>query len=146
METIVVLDTNIFVSAILGPKGASREILRGCLRKDFQPIMGNALFLEYEALLARKHLFAASPLTQGEREVLFNAFLSVCQWINVYYAWRPNLKDEADNHLIELAVAGGAGFIVTKNIKDFRNAELIFPGIKVILPEKFLQEVQQCRH
>lgn len=136
----------IFLFPLSWVREGHREILRGCLRKDFQPLMGNALFLEYEDVLSRKRLFSGSPLTLDERETLFNAFLNVCQWINVYHAWRPHLKDEADNHLIELAVAGGAGFIVTKNVKDFRNAELIFPGIKVISPEKFLQEVQQCRH
>jgi hypothetical protein len=25
------------------------------------------------------------------------AFLSVCEWVNIYYLWRPHLKDEADN-------------------------------------------------
>ena len=30
--------------------------------------------------------------------------MSRCRWVEVFYAWRPNLPDEADNHLIELAV------------------------------------------
>jgi len=85
-------------------------------------------------------------LTLDEREALLNAFLSVCLWVDIYYAWRPNLRDEADNHLIELAVAGGATRLITKNLRDFRNAELIFPGIRVSSPEEFLQEVQKCRH
>ena len=46
-------------------------------------------------------------LDREEREALLNAFLSVCTWQTVYYLWRPNLPDEADNHLVELAVAGG---------------------------------------
>ena len=35
-------------------------------------------------------------LTNNEREGLLDAFLSVCHWQKVYYAWRPNLLDEAD--------------------------------------------------
>lgn len=27
------------------------------------------------------------------------AFISVAEWIKIYYSWRPNLKDEGDNHL-----------------------------------------------
>jgi hypothetical protein len=30
--------------------------------------------------------------------------------------WRPNLRDEGDNHLVELAIAGGAEAIVTYNV------------------------------
>ena len=41
------------------------------------------------------------------------------QLFSVYYRWRPNLRDEADNHLIELTVACGADYLVTRNIKDF---------------------------
>lgn len=93
-------------------------------------------------MLVRSSLFAGSMLNEAERETLLNAFLSVCRWINIYYAWRPNLRDEGDNHLVELAVAGGVEYIVTRNVKDFRGVELVFPGIRVITPEVFLQEVQ----
>lgn len=138
---IVVLDTNIFVAALLGSEGASRAVLRACLEGRLQPLMGAALFAEYESLLTRAELFEGCRLDSGQRESLFNAFLSVCRWTTIYYGWRPNLRDEADNHLIELAVAGGAAIIVTKNVRDFRGAELHFPGLKVLSPEELLQEI-----
>lgn len=37
---IIVLDTSVFVSALLGPTGASREVLRACLSGRLQPLMG----------------------------------------------------------------------------------------------------------
>ena len=52
----------------------------------------------------------------------------------MYYSWRPNLRDEGDNHLIELAVAGGADMIVTNSVRDFRGAELRFGSIRVVEP------------
>ncbi len=104
--------------------------------------MGNALFLEYEDLMARDRLFAQCALDAAERNVLLDAFLSTCQWTTVYYGWRPNLKDEADNHLIELAVAGGADFLVTKNSKDFENPELAFGGFHIVDPITFLKEIE----
>ena len=57
-----------------------------------------------------------------------------------YYLWRPNLPDEADNHLIELAVAGGASHIVTGNLKDFRNAQLSFPHLHIVSANDYLKE------
>jgi len=97
-------------------------------------------------LLSRTEVFAKCILSPKEREALLDAYLSVCRWATVYYAWRPNLRDEADNHLIELAIAGGADCLITKNRKDFNGAELKFPGLKVQSPEQFLEEVQRCQH
>ena len=55
-------------------------------------------------------------------------------------AWRPNLRDESDNHLVELAVAGGAEAIVTRNVRDFRvGADLRFPQIRIVTPVQFLR-------
>ena len=59
----------------------------------------------------------------------------------MYYIWRPNLPDEADNHLIELAVAGGADLIVTRNLRDIHRGELHFPHLRKISPEDFLKEI-----
>jgi len=103
--------------------------------------MGAALSAEYESLLSRAHLFEGCHLDRGERESLLNAFLSVCRWTTIYYGWRPNLRDEADNHLVELAVAGGATAIITKNQRHFLTAELQFPGLRILRPEEILKEM-----
>jgi predicted nucleic acid-binding protein len=102
--------------------------------------MGTALFLEYESVLARDHRFASCRLSRPEREALFDAFVSVCQWQSVYYTWRPNLADETDNHIVELAVTGQASVIVTKNTRDFVGAELQFSGLRILPPEIFIEE------
>ncbi len=104
--------------------------------------MGTALFNEYEDVLQRKELFERSRLNLVEREALLDIFLARCEWIRIYYAWRPNLRDEGDNHLVELAVAGRAELIVTRNLRDFANMELRFPGLRVCSPEAFLEELK----
>ena len=137
---ILVVDTNVLVSAFLGPDGSSREIIRRSLTRLYQPIVGAALFAEYESVLARHELFANCVLSNRERNDLFDAFLNVCQWTRIYYTWRPNVTDESDNHLIELAVAGGAQAIVTKNVRDFSRMELRFPDIRIMTPAALLKE------
>jgi len=104
-------------------------------------LMSAALFHEYEDLMGRKALLQNSPLTARDRELLFDAFLSVCDWIKIYYLWRPNLHDEADNHLVELAIAGGASSIVTNNVRDLRSSELSFPHLKISTPRQFLEDI-----
>lgn len=105
--------------------------------------MGQALFSEHESLLERSEVWEKSLITKQERETLWHACLSVCRWTRVYYLWRPNLPDEADNHLIELAFAGGADAILTHNIRDFANPELRFPHLKIYTPSQFLREVSK---
>ena len=59
----------------------------------------------------------------------------------VLNGWRPNLRDEADNHVLELAIAGGASAIVTSNVKDFHDSDLRFPQVRVVTPKEFLKEM-----
>ena len=91
-------------------------------------------------MLGRRALLATSALSASEREALLNGFLSGCRWVKVFYAWRPNLPDESDNHLIELGVAAQADAIITRNLRDVSRGELKFPSLRVLTPEQFLQE------
>jgi putative PIN family toxin of toxin-antitoxin system len=139
MKIKIVVDTSVFISALIGSTGSSRELIRRCLRGEYQPLMGNALFAEYESVIEREEILAKCPLTKEEISVTLSSFMSVSQWIFIYYLWRPNLKDEADNHLIELAVAGNAQLIATNNVKDFKNSELLFPNLSILKPEEILR-------
>jgi putative PIN family toxin of toxin-antitoxin system len=138
----VVVDTNVLAGALIGRAGSNRWVIRACLEGRLKPLIGQALFLEYEDVLSRKDLYRAFPLSPTERRELFLAFLSVCEWVQIYFSWRPNLPDESDNHVLELAVAGGAAAIITNNIRDFHAAELKFPGLRVVTPRKLAQESQ----
>ena len=138
----VIIDTNILINVILSPKksSASYRVLELCLRLRLFPQIGEALFAEYEDLTCRPHIVSKSAYTQDEINQVLDGFLSVCKWNKIHYLWRPNLRDEADNHLIDLAVASNTKWIVTQNVKDLNSGELKF-GIKVLTPEQLLKEV-----
>jgi putative PIN family toxin of toxin-antitoxin system len=140
MAPIVVVDTNVFVSACLG-SGPANDVLRACLSGRCRPLVGPALLAEYEDVLSRAPLWVKAPLAADERAELLDIFLGVCTWTRVYFAWRPNLRDETDNHLVELAVAGNAGFIITRNLRDLTRGELRFPGLRVLDPADFIKEL-----
>lgn len=139
MPIKIVIDTSVFISALIGSTGLSRELIRRCLQGEYLPLMGNALFSEYESVIQRPEIIAKCPLSLTEISTLLASLMSVSQWVSIYYLWRPNLKDEADNHLIELAVAGNAEIIATNNIKDFQSTELLFPNLSILKPEEIIR-------
>lgn len=139
----VVIDTNVFISALMKADSAPRQVLRMCLQQEVIPLMGTALFHEYEEVMSRQHLFTSCTLSESERKELLSDFISVCHWMSVYYLWRPNLPDESDNHLVELAMAGNASHIITGNTKDLVGGELLFPSFSVHTPRQFLNHFEE---
>lgn len=135
------MDTNVIVSAMRSPSGRNRQVLRACLEGRLQPILGQALFSEYEDVLGRDALFAGTPLSLVERQDLLDAFFHVTEWVRVYYLWRPNLRDEGDNHVLELAVAGSASVIITNNVSDFQRTELRFSEVRILRPDEIMKEL-----
>lgn len=134
----VVIDTNVFVAALRSADGASRQVLRRALTGSFQPLFGNALWLEYNDLLGRPVWGDATTLV--ERQQVLAALAQHGRWVSVYFGWRPNLPDEGDNHLYELALAGNAAAIVTHNVRDVGRGELKLGALRVMSPAEVLKE------
>lgn len=139
MSEKVVIDTSVMISALIGRRGASREVIRRCLTGKYQPLISNSLFQEYEDVSSRKQVREICPLRAEEIRDLLSAYYSVCTWVPIYYLWRPNLKDDSDNFLIELALAGNSRTIVTNNVKDLRAAELKFDELRILKPQQLLR-------
>lgn len=133
----IVIDTNVFVAALRSEGGASREVLRRSLLGRYRPVFGNALWLEYEDVLGRD-VWTPST-TAKERQQVLAALVSMGRWVTISFGWRPNLPDEGDNHLIELAVAAGADAIVTFNVRDLARGELVWSRLRVLTPAQSLE-------
>lgn len=133
----LVLDTNVFVAALRSGGGASREVLRRCLLGRYRPLFGNALWLEYCDVLGRR--MVGTALAPEEGEALLAALASCAEWVPTYYLWRPNLPDEGDNHLVELALEGGAAGVVTHNVRDLSRGELRLGDLQVVTPAQCLE-------
>lgn len=113
-------------------------VLRRALAGNFQPLFGNALWLEYNDVLGRPVWGEATTL--AERQQVLAALALRGRWVSVYLGWRPNLPDEGDNHLYELALAGNACAIVTHNVRDVGHGELKLGALRVMTRAEVLKE------
>ena len=138
----VVIDTNVWISALISKDGVSREVIRWALLEKIAPQISTTLFLEYEDVMRREKIQSLCSLSIEDQEELFQAFLSTCKWNEIFYLWRPNLDDENDDFLIELAVASNSSVIVTDNIKDVEHGELKF-DIEVLTPKQFVERYRK---
>lgn len=134
----VVIDTNIWIAALISKEGTSREIIRLALLDKISPQISTSLFIEYETVMKRKTIQKLCALNTLEQETLFQAYLSTCKWNEIFYLWRPNLKDRDDDFIVELAVASNSRVIITENKKDIKSGELQF-DFEVLTSKEFLE-------
>ncbi|HAJ71979.1 MAG TPA: putative toxin-antitoxin system toxin component, PIN family [Methylophilaceae bacterium] len=137
----VVFDTSLLVAAVRSKQGASYALVSLLPNEQFQICLSVALYVEWQAVLTRaEHL----PVHQTpENALAFLRYLaSVAHLQDIYYLWRPQLRDPNDDMVLELAVASQAKYIVTHNARDFQNLNF---DIQAITPSTFLKLVRSQR-
>ena len=137
----IVIDTNVFISALRSQLGASYKLLMLLESDKFETNISVSLAMEYEAV--SKRFLTEIRLTNREVEDILNYVFAAANRRKVYYLWRPFLPDAKDDMVLELAVAANCEIIVTYNKKDFRGAEKF--GIKTMTPQEFLREIGEIK-
>ena len=127
------LDTNVVVSGIRSPDGASREILHLISEDVVMPISSVPLFLEYEGVLKGE-----SGLSKRDVDAILDFLLSHARLQRIDFLWRPLLPDPQDDCVLECAVNAEAAALVTFNLRDFPGVKKYF-GITVVTPGEFLR-------
>lgn len=136
---LITLDTNIIYQALKSSSGASFYILQQVREKRIQIALSVPLFEEYEDVLKREKSLDDLELDVED----IDKFLRFIAWVGKpyksYFLFRPNLKDEKDNMVVELAIASQCDYLVTSNVKDFDNAELTFDQLRIVTPAEFVK-------
>jgi len=131
----IVLDTNVLVSALRSRNGASYKLLTLIDNGDFILNISVPLFLEYESVTLRDCL--KLPLKKTDILDILNYLAKVSNKREIFFLWRPYLKDPKDDLVLEVAVESKSKVIVTYNQKDFVGVNKF--GIKVFTPKDFLE-------
>ena len=99
--------------------------------------MSVPLVLEYEDALKRDP--SATGLSDDDVQDFIDYICSVAIRQEIFYLWRPALRDAGDDLVLEVAVAANCDAIVTHNVRDF--AGIIRFGLELLTPGEFLQRI-----
>ena len=138
----LVLDTNIVVAGLRSPTGASAALIDRALDGAFELLLTVALALEYESVCGDPAQRIASGLSDDEVEVIISALCAVAEPVQPRFLWRPQLRDPADEMVLEAAINGNADALVTFNRRDFGDAPGRF-GIAVLTPQQALRGISE---
>jgi putative PIN family toxin of toxin-antitoxin system len=137
----VVLDTNVLVAASRSRLGASFTLLRALRSGRYKALVSVPLMLEYEAVLSRPDQLIASARTPAMTAAFLDAICLCTEPVHLHYLWRPQLRDPADEMVLETALNGRADALVTLNIGDFAAAANF--RLPVLTPGAFLRQLQE---
>jgi predicted nucleic acid-binding protein len=101
---------------------------------EFEINLSVPLLLEYEA--ATKKMSRALGLTHSDIDDVLDYLCRVANHREIYFLWRPFLRDPGDDLVLELAVEAACEYIVTHNLADFEGIERF--GLAAISPREFL--------
>ena len=135
-----VLDTNVVVAGLRSPSGASAALIDRALSRAFTLLLSVTLALEYEAVCRDPAQRIVSGLSDEEVSTVVSALCAVCEPVHARYLWRPQLRDPADEMVLEAAVNGRADALVTFNRRDFGNVPAQF-GVALQSPQETLRSL-----
>ena len=134
------MDTDTIVAAMRSPTGASAALLRAARSGRVTLAATVPLCLEYEGACSRPEHVTAAGFSPADLTVFLDAVVNLVEPVEVWFLWRPQLRDPGDELVLEAAANGQAAAIVTFNRRDFRPAADHF-GLDILLPADAIRRV-----
>jgi len=111
------LDTNLLIAAARSRTGASSALLRALFEERFIALVSVPLMLEYEAVLNRDEHLAADGRSASMNTAFLDALCLFAEPVHLHYLWRPQLRDPADEMVLETALNGPADFAAAASFR-----------------------------
>ena len=135
---LLAFETDVIVSAMRSPSGASAKLLRLIRHCKLFAGVSVALALEHEAVCLQAEQLQAAGLTAKQGLVFVDAVVAMARPVAVHYRWRPQLRDPSDEMVLEAAVNAKAEVLLTFNLRHFQMAAARF-GLQVHRTGDFLR-------
>lgn len=133
----VVFDTNVFLRALINPKGVNARLVQSIGR--YLLITSPAIVAEVAEVLSRVDLLGAKSIRLVDADRMI-ALLRQAPMATPTVAVTV-CRDPDDNKFLEAALAAGALYVVTGD-KDLRALDG-YQGLKIRFPTEFLEELEK---
>jgi uncharacterized protein len=129
----VVIDTNVLLAS-LGKISPYRIIFKAFINFQYTLLLSNDVLLEYFEIIQQK-----ANVLVAENIILSMLSAENAELHDIYFYWNLIEHDDTDNKFCDLAIAGGADYLVT-NDKHFNLVKLnSFPPLNIVSADEFLQ-------
>lgn len=136
-----VLDTSVYLSLLLSPRGAGAWLMALWSEERFQVVISTELFEELVAVSERTDL--KRRIDPQRKLALYRRLRQDAVWTSGAVTGQGWLVDPKDDFLMRAALEVGAAFIVTWDGSLLTQAEC--QGVKLISPDQFISLVIRQR-
>lgn len=143
---VVLLDTNIWVSALINPRGFPGRILSAWLDRQFAVVVSLPLLEELADVLTRPRIQTKYHLTNTDVDDLLQLIDE--RAVHVHITGKYQIcRDPDDDLVLETAVEGKADYLISRDDDLKRDVDLIqqmkAQGIEVLSVQQFLNLLTQ---
>lgn len=128
----LVVDPGVVEEALLGRGGAARAVVVAGLRRRFVWGCSVPLFWAYRAVLSPDLLLDAG-VSRREAARLVADLAAVVVPVELRFLWRPQLREVGAEVVLQTAVNGKAGAVVTRDLRAYGGVAERF-GLRVWTP------------
>jgi len=135
----LVIDSNVWIAALLAPKGTARRVINAVLERELTVLMSEATFTELVERLQRPK-FDRYRDSQAW-DLFLSELVELASWHEDSESATGVCRDVDDDKFLSLAVTGEADVLITGDgdLLELRS----YSGIPVMTPAQFMQHLLQ---
>jgi putative PIN family toxin of toxin-antitoxin system len=144
VPTVVLVDTNVWVSALINPAGFPARLQRAWMDQRFQVVVSLPLLDELSDFLTRPRIIRKYPIQSADIEEFMQLLIRRSQVVLPTGALRE-CRDPDDDLILETALLGQARYAVSRDDDIKRDRDLIkhlqAHGVAILSVQQFLDKL-----
>jgi len=137
----IILDTNVFVSALINPHGKPSQILDCVFENKLRLFLSAPIIEELEQVLNYPKLVKRHGLEEEEVEEFISSLLSITSLVREEQTIKAIPCDPSDDKFLSCAISAKADCIISGDEHLLNLDE--YAGIRIVTPARFLEIMEE---